>query len=291
MIDNFILGDNQFFGVNHHSRKTGESKARRFENPEEVVEVFRAARRAGAGGVMLSSHERTPAIIRAMLKDKDLRENFGVYPNVPYIMKYVQKVTRHGIIGAANETILGPAAMSNTLSVLRGGWGLLRKDFRRMMESALEVELSVYRGAKIRAVFLHNGIVDILLGLGMHDVFLYYDEFIRRRYMAVPGFGTLNLGRLAGALASCGLKNPLIMAPFNSAGFHMNPSRQDCEQSLEKNGITLLAMNILASGASRPREAFEYLGRFRNLKHVVVGASSQAHLSESYSLCKECLKI
>jgi hypothetical protein len=120
----------------------------------------------------------------------------------------------------------------------------------------------------------------------MKDPFVFYDEYIRTRYGALPGFGTLNLAKLVAWLDHCGLKEPLVMAPFNAAGFHMNPSQPSSERVAEKENFTLLAMNVLASGALGPKEAFEYL-KSRGVGHAVVGAATPEHITETFGWARK----
>jgi len=84
-----------------------------------------------------------------------------------------------------------------------------------------------------------------------------------------------------------GINNPLIMAPFNKKGFQMNPSREASEAALEKFPTRLIAMTTLACGALKPTEAYEYLGRLKQISSVVVGASSQGHIRESFEAVKK----
>jgi hypothetical protein len=285
-LDTFILGDNAFFGVNHHSRKVGAEKARFFENTDNIIQVLKIARREGAGGVMLSSHVRTPEIIRAMRREPDLGD-FNVYPNIPYIMKYVQQVTQVGMTGTLRRVI----ANSGWSAMFTGGVGFMKKDFKKMLGAAIDLEMVMYKGVRTPAIFLHNGLVDLALGLGMHEVFRLFDRHIRERYHSVPGYGTLNLPLLSKFLHEAGLENPLILAPFNSAGFHMNPSRELCEKSLAQYPVRLLAMNVLASGSTDAESAFRYLSGFKQIGHVVVGATQPAHIQQSYELSKKYVTL
>lgn len=287
MIDRLILGDNAFFGIHHRSVDAGKERANFFRDPEKILEVMRQAHAHGARGVMLSAHESVPLIVRRMQKDPVLGRDFSVYPNIPYLMKYVSQSTKNGLGGTLLNLALSQSPLENARHLARGTFGLLTKDFYQWLGIGLDLELSKYRGAKLGAVFLHNGITDLLLGLGAKDPFLFFDEYIRKRYKTSPAFGTLNLERLYRFLSECGLKDPIIMAPFNKTGFHMNPSRESSEKVVGEGGFTLLAMNVLVSGALSPREAFEYLGRFPNIRHVIIGASHPEHVSESFGLAKK----
>lgn len=290
MIDSFILGDNAFFGVNHRSRQEGDERAKQFADPAEVARVCAAARRHGAGGVMLSSHERSRLILDAIRREPSLK-GFRIYPNIPYLMKYVQRSTQSGPSGLLAEIFAGGAWHRQLGTLTRGAAAYIRKDFKAMLAVAVDLELAPYRHHPMPAVFLHNGLADLALGLGWTDVFVFWDELIRRRHRSVPGFGTLNLPRMAEALRKAGLANPLIMAPFNTAGFHMNPSKSACESAARDGGFTLLAMNVLVSGAAKPEDAIGYLGGFPSVRHAVIGASSEKHLAQNAALLKKFLGV
>jgi hypothetical protein len=290
MIDSFILGDNAFFGVNHRSRSEGDERAKQFHDPREVARICAAARRNGAGGVMLSSHERSASILKAIAAAPELK-GFRIYPNIPYLMKYVQRSTQAGVGGLMMQVLSGGAWHRQLAALTRGAAAYLKKDFRAMLSVAVELELAPYRDHPLPAIFLHNGLADLALGLGWTDILAYWDELIRVRHQAIPGFGTLNLPLMRASLTRAGVSNPLIMAPFNVSGFHMNPSQASCEATAREDGFTLLAMNVLVSGAASPEDAFAYLGRFPHVRHAVIGASSDKHLTQNAALLKKYLGV
>lgn len=263
-----LLGDNPLFGVSHRSGEAVSSKAGEFEDLGRLTEILRCAKRHGACGWMLSSHERAGTMLAAMLKDREL-SRFPVAANIPYIMKYVSRSTKVGL----------PALL---LSVMSGAAGFLTKDFKALVGRAIDMELKPYRKAVLHSVFLHNGITDLALGLGIDEALLYFDAHIRKKYSVTPGFGTLNPVALVGRLERCGLKSPLVMAPFNERGFYMNPSQRECEELVRGKRFRLLAMNTLAQGAIPPERAFAYLKRF-GVERAVIGASTEAHIASSFA--------
>ena len=48
-------------------------------------------------------------------------------------------------------------------------------------------------------------------------------------------------------------------------------------------------MQVLASGALRPKEAIEYLGQFPKIESVLFGASSKSHIQETKELIEHNL--
>lgn len=275
-----ILGDNPIFGVNHRSRKTGDAAAKRFEDPKAVLRLFREAQEAGASGVMLSSHERSGAILKLVRADAALRHSFKIYPNIPYLLKYVQQSTQKGLLPMIRQNLLNPSLGLKTLPIAaRGLWALSRGRSRKLLEAGLDLELLPYRGTAVRTVFLHNGIVDLALGLGLTEVLRTFDAWAQKRGFE-PAFGTLNFSLLAKTLDEADLKNRAVMTPFNPLGFHMNPSRAAAEDALKHFTAVPYAMNVLASGSVKPAEAFDYLKKLPRIRHILIGTTRPANLRE-----------
>ena len=56
------------------------------------------------------------------------------------------------------------------------------------------------------------------------------------------------------------------------------------EKCLNERQFRPIAMQVLAAGALRPKEAIEYLGKFPRIESVLFGASSKEHIRESKEL-------
>jgi len=285
MMDPLILGDNPFFGVNHRSERDAAFKAQRFKVIGNLLHAFRVAKESGAGGVMLSPHTPIHKVVQAVQEDPELTD-FNIYPHIPYLMKYVQSVTQKGVLYTLSDVLKSSGPWMALNQLILGSSRILQRDTYRLIQTIVDFEMRPFHGASTPAIFLHNGLVDLMLGLDLKNVAKFYDEYVRSKYGARPGYGTLNLPRLVRFLKDAGVHDPLIMAPFNAIGFHMNPSQKECEAQVRSGGFTLLAMHTLASGAVKPREAFQYLRRFPNIRHTVVGASSDDHIRESFGLLK-----
>jgi hypothetical protein len=126
-------------------------------------------------------------------------------------------------------------------------------------------------------------LTDLLLALGLRPVFEFYIEEIARSHGSQGAFATKNLPMLLERFAEWGLPKPVVMTHFNKVGYHMNPSVAACEEAARKHPVDIMAMGTLASGFLKPREAYEYLASVPNIKSVVVGVSSEAHIAETFS--------
>jgi len=121
----------------------------------------------------------------------------------------------------------------------------------------------------------------------MYDVFKAYDEYIRKKYNAEPGYITMNMPALLDALNSVGIENPIICSSINKIGFRMSGGIKLYEKYLNEKQFRPIAMQVLAAGALRPKEAIEYLGQFPNIESVLFGALSKGHIQETKELIEE----
>ncbi len=61
----------------------------------------------------------------------------------------------------------------------------------------------------------------------------------------------------------------------------MNPDKTSYEEYITTKPFRPMAMSILASGAVPPKEAVEYVSAQKNIRSIVFGASSKAHIQET----------
>jgi hypothetical protein len=285
-IDRIILGDNQFFGVDHLSGEKGSSKEIHFQDVRNIIQVMEWAYELGAQGVMLSTHPRVEEVCNGIRSSRMLKDEFRIYPNIPYVAKYVRDATEKGLVGLIYDVLSRTSISDKFTMLVRGTKNLFKKDFFDMFRTLIDFEMSYFSKLNVRAIFLHNVLVDLIIGLDMNGILEFYADYIANRYGVLPGFGTLNLPILRKKLDACHVENPLIMASFNKKGLYMNPSREAYEDCIRKDDFQLLANGVLASGALKPKEAFDYLFSHSIDLSVVVGASSRNHLEETIGLLK-----
>jgi len=287
--DPIILGHNQFVGVDHLSQDRARDRIERFSDTQKILDVISYFYELGGRGMMLSTHQRATEIMRAIGSEPELSRNMNFYPLIPYAQGYIRRANEMGVVGMLND-VLGPASASAKLKILfKGGINVMRKDFLSILSTLIDVELLPFKGFNTKAVFLHNVLTDLALSLKAQNIFEFYMDYIKDNYGIIPAFGTMNFARLVESFDEWGIKKPLIMASFNSAGFQMNPSREKCEQCLRDHDVDVLAMSTLAAGYLKPNEAYEYLFSLPNIKSAVVGVSTKEHVEETFGVIKACL--
>lgn len=288
-IDPIILGDNQFLGISHLSQESGRTKMERFGDIEQIVNTIEFCAEMGVKGVSMSPHSRTGDIV-SLAKQKGLGD-LNFYPLIPYAAEYVRIAGEKGTVGLLNETLKSTGVLGKSKILFKGGMGLLRKDLYGLLGTLIDVEISHFKGVPVKAVFLHNVLTDLALGLGLKEIFEFYIEYIEKNHKAYPGFATMNFARLVKTFHEWGINDPLVMASFNKVGYQMNPSQSECEQCLANFDVEALAMSTLASGRVKPKEAYDYLFSLPNVKAVAVGASTREHAEETFRIINEHLVI
>lgn len=283
-MDKVILGDNQFFAVNHLSDERSRAQAIRFKEDKAIIDVLDIAIDCGIDTFMCTTHDRIYNICNYMRENPEKYKNFKFHPCMPYAHKYANAVTELGIMGTLKAYIPG-----NILSVAsKAGIAYIRKDYLSLMELLVDAEMKMFEGLNTPVIFLQNVLVDLLMGLGMDDVFVAYAKYIKKKYNAEPGFITMNMPRMVDMCERLGIENPIICSSINKIGFRMSGSIEEYEEYLNSDKkFRPIAMQCLAAGALKPDEAMEYVTRFPKIESVLFGASSRAHIQQTKDLILE----
>ena len=284
-MEKVILGDNQFFAVSHLSDEKSRAQSIRFKDDESIIRVLDQSIELGIKTFMCTTHDRIANICEHIRNNPAKYEGFKIYPCMPYAHKYANAVTELGIIGTIKQYV--PGNIFGTFA--KGGIALLNKDFMKLMEIFIDAEMKMFKGIETPVIFIQNVLVDMILGLKMYEVFREYDAYIRKKFNAEPGYITMNLPALLEALNSVGIENPIICASINKIGFRMSGGKDVYENYMKEKNFRLIAMQVLAAGALRPKEAIEYLGQFPKIESVLFGASSKSHIEETMHLIEHFL--
>lgn len=288
-LDKVILGDNQFFGINHRSQEKAEEMLKRFGNIENIFEVYDNAFDCGVKAVMLNSNEKAIAICDRFRENKSKYGEIAWYPSIPYAYKYANMVNELGIFPAINETIFKGNSAKGVLGMISKGVTMaVTKDAMKMMEMLIDVEYKMFRDLNVKVFFLQNIITDLILGYDIKEVFEHFCDYIRKKYKVTPGFVTLNMPYLKSKFEEWGIEDVVICSSINAAGFNMHPSKEEYDKVIAANDSSkyqLMAMNVLASGSITVKESFNYINNL-NIQSVVFGASSKAHIQSTVDAIK-----
>jgi len=284
-MDRIIFGDNQFFGINHFSEEKAQAQSERFKDLNAIIRVIDTAYDCGIHAFMFNTHSRVAEICDHFRANPEKYADLRLYPSTPYAHKYANAVNEKGIIGALNDFMFKGRTAGQVLGTfVRGGKSIINRNMIEVMKILVDTEMKIFRGLNVRAVFLQNIVTDLLLGLGVKDVFVEFAAHITKNYGVEPAFNTMNMPYLVDFLLDCGVANPIVCASINKIGYLMNPSRQAYEEAIRTKPFRPMAMSILASGAVAPADAVQYVAEQKNISSIVFGASSKTHIQETKDL-------
>ena len=279
-MDRILFGDNQFFAVNHLSDEKSRAQAVAFRTNEAIIRVLDIAIDLGIRTFMCTTHDRIAGICEHIRKNPGQYKDFKIYPCMPYAHKYANAVTELGILGTLKQYL--PGNIFSTFA--KGGVAFAKKDIIAMMELLIDAEMKMFKGIDTPVIFIQNVLTDMILGLGMKDVFLAYHNYIIKKYNAEPGYITMNLPMLLNLFEDTGIKNPIICSSINKIGFRMSGGIDLYEKTIAEKEFRPVAMQVLAAGAIKPKDAFEYVCRQKQIQSILFGASSKEHIKHSIEI-------
>jgi len=281
-VDRIIFGDNQFFGINHMSEERAQARAERFRDIGTIIEVIDRAYACGIHAFMFNTHDRVGELCDHFRAHPGRYRDLRLYPSMPYAHKYANAVNEKGMVKALNEFVLSGRSTAQVVrTLIRGGRTVIHRDMLEVMKLLVDLEMRMFRGLNVRAVFLQNIVTDLLLGFGVKEVFLEFCNHIKTSYHVEPAFITTNMPTLVDFLLASGIENPIVCCGINKAGFAMCPSQAQCEKALAEKSFRPIAMSVFASGTISPKEAIEYVCGLPNVQSIVFGASSKQHIEHT----------
>ncbi|MDG7018258.1 MAG: hypothetical protein JRN73_07905 [Nitrososphaerota archaeon] len=284
-----MIGDNPFNLVDHLSQE--RARLRTPLNPKGIARIVLCALESGASGFTFSSTKR---IRDALSEIQNLGEcpDFGLYPIFPDANELARKASEGGLGSAATELLAGYSIIHKVGSAAGAGAALLRADHEKLLKAYLSAELASLRrvaptGTRVKAVFLHEIMTELIISFGLDELFHSYTNFVRSQYDALPGVVTRNFPSFV-RFANQGTFGELaVLTPFNKMGFQMNPSRKECEESLfEANSLHIIAMSIMAGGHLSLSDSVGYLKTLPAKVSCAVGVSTEDHARETFSRLK-----
>lgn len=291
-----LIGDNPFHGISHLSQERARSRGESIVSPaDKAADIILASLKNGADGFSFSVGELTLSILQT-LRDRKTIDQVSLYPMVPYAFEYVRVAAQTGTPGLVKKLAKQVMLSGDVKAVMQGVWSLARMNPEGFMETYLAYELSRIRSsagkqAKVVSVVLNEVVADMGLALGFDWLFRSFIGHLSKRGMT-PGFNTRNYPYLVRKFDEWNIKldETLVVTPFNKAGFQMNPSKEQCEETLASMSCPIvLAISVLAAGYYKPSMAVDYLASLDNLKGLIVGASNERQASETFKLFKEKL--
>ena len=111
-----ILGDNQFFGINHHDLNKGDDVKNFFKNEQSVFEFIKSSLEVGLDGFMINSNQIGYNLINNYKFD-ELKE---IHYSIPYPHKYAAIINTSGLLTAITDGTVTVTATANDASGITG---------------------------------------------------------------------------------------------------------------------------------------------------------------------------
>jgi hypothetical protein len=290
-----LLGDNPFIGVDHLSQERSREKTRNL-NPRAITRVIDSAVKAGAQGIVCSAHPVMKASLREM-KEDHRPQGLDVFLVVPDVQHYIRLVSQGGMLRVLAETFENLSTGGKAKALVGGGISMVTSNPTRAMKTYVAAELSSFvrevpADSRLKGVFLHELITELIVSFRLASFAQEYINFVRDSLGIKPGFVTRNFAKFVEFV--CQSRLPIseiaVMTPFNPIGFQMNPSRHECEDSLQRaKDADIIAMSVLAGGYLSLDDAIAYLRRLPIKMSCVVGVSTEIHAQETFSRLKQAL--
>ena len=110
-----ILGDNQFFGVNHFDLKKGEKTKLKFDTTTKIEAFINDSLEIGLDGFMINSNEKGYEIVNARKFDSAKE----IHYSIPYPHKYASMVNENGMMSLFGHIIKNTSFIKNLIGGIK----------------------------------------------------------------------------------------------------------------------------------------------------------------------------
>ena len=276
-----ILGDNQFFGVNHFDLKKGEKTKNKFDNTSKIERFIKESHKIGLDGFMINSNE----LGYKLIANSSFEENKEIHYSIPYPHKYANMINESGMLSLGVHVIKNTSIIKN---IFIGFKYLFTRNIKHIIPLILDIEVpkNLKKGSY---VYLQNIITDLLIGIGREDLIIGFINSVTEMGYK-PGIITLNPLLLNKHLQSNDkinlIKDLIVCFNINKEGFNVFPNLQGVEDLIKsKTQYKLMGMSIFASGAGNIPSSIDYIKKLP-LDYIVFGTSKLSNVESNVKLLK-----
>jgi len=280
-----ILGDNQFFGVNHADLKKAAMTRELFNSHSSISEFIKKSLNIGLDGFMINSNDLGFRVV----EEFDFKNHAAeCHYSIPYPHKYAGIVNDSGMI-ALLSLVLRQLRMRDLFSVLKFAVSFNVTHLLPIIVR-MEIPKSLPKGS---VIYLQNVVTDLTMGLNNGDKILsaYVQSVKSMGYL--PGLITLNPTSLMELMKKNHSQDKVFICfNINYSGFNVFPSISKVEEAiLEAKKFTkwkLMGMSVFSSGSQGVsiKESVEYV-KSLGLDYVVFGSSKLSNIEKNRSLFNE----
>ena len=276
-----LLGDNQFFGINHNDLNKAKEVKKKFPNVNSIHDFICSSMDIGLDGFMINSNSLGYKLIKKYEFDK-LKE---IHYSIPYPHKYASIVNEKGMLNLMYFFIKN-TSIFKLLKCLP--FYLFTRNLKYLIPIAtsLEVPKSLPKGSTI---YLQNILTDLILGIERVDMLEEFALDVRSQGYKL-GLITLNPIVLNSHIINSEILNKedlTVCFNINYNGFNVFPDKFSVENFVKSdNNYKLMGMSILSSGGSNIKDSIDYIKNF-NLDYIVFGSSNLKNIENNYNSFKK----
>ena len=275
-----ILGDNQFFGINHFDLDKGAEIKTLFDSTDKIKAFISEALNIGMDGFMINSNNYGFKII----SHETFKSSKEIHYSIPYAHKYANMVNEEGMMSLFSHVIRNTSMVSNIV----GGLKLIaQRDIMHLIPFAVDIEVPKQL-PKGSYVYLQNIITDLVIGLGRQDLLAKFITSVQKKGYK-PGIVTLNPIILYKWLRKQEVDTSDMIMCFNinDTGFNVFPNKSEVESFAKAcHPFKKMGMSIFASGAGNIPQSIKYI-KSLNLDYVVFGTSKMTNLRKNIEAFNE----
>ena len=274
-----ILGDNQFFGVNHADLNKAAMTRELFSSNDSITDFIKESLDIGLDGFMINSNDLGFKVVERF----DFKnQNAECHYSIPYPHKYAGIVNDSGMI-ALVSLVLNQLRLGDMLSVMKFIFTFNAAHLLPIIVR-MEIPKSLPKGS---VIYLQNVVTDLTMGLNNGDKILSAYIQVVRSMGYIPGLITLNPTNLIEVIKKSHSKDELILCfNINYSGFNVFPSVSKVEEAIldAKNNTNwkLMGMSVFSSGSKgiSITESINYIKSLR-LDYVVFGSSKLLNIEKN----------
>jgi hypothetical protein len=276
-----ILGDNQFFGINHHDLNKGNNTKELFSDENSIIEFIKETQKLGLDGFMINSNQKGYLVVKNYSKVNDEE----IHYSIPYPHKYSSLVNEEGMLSLLKYFLKNTSVSNLIISLPRF---IFTRNIKYLIPlvTSLEIPNNLPKGS---TVYMQNIITDMLIGIKRFDILETFAKDLRKKGYK-PGLITLNPRLLDSLIIKSEILNEndvTICFNINYDGFNVFPNKNEVEKFVKQNHkYKLMGMSIFSSGGANISKSIDYINSL-GLDYIVFGSSKLKNIESNFKSFKE----
>lgn len=275
-----ILGDNQFFGINHHDLQKGNHSKAQFSDRKKIQNFIKDSINMGMDGFMINSNETGYEIV----KNYEIHRDKEIHYSIPYPHKYATMVNEKGMLSLLKYVI---SKTSIFLLIRKLPILIISRNIKYLIPLIVKLEIpkTLSKGSTI---YIQNIVTDLILGIKRFDLLELFAQEVRKRGFR-PGLITLNPVLLDSYISESTILNQrdvVVCFNINVSGFNVFPSKTIVEEFVRQHKTyKLMGMSIFSSGGANIEKSISFIKKLK-LDYVVFGSSKLENIKSNMNYFK-----